>query len=133
MRPAGEIEADDAMPHPSVGAPASAWDAWCERLAPGEWDDASVFRWLSGLAHASSGLVVPADIADEGRVTGPSRVVLAALLAAGDLSGVDPLPCVTARLFGHEESALGSIVAAALVELERAGLLSRTRAGGVML
>lgn len=130
-RSAADIEADDAMAPPPATAPAPTWDAWCSRLAPGEWDDANLFRWLEGVALASSGPVVPADVADDARMSGPARVVYAAL--RGLTHDVDPVPTVTARIFGHEDSELQSIVIVAIAELESLGLATRTRAGGVML
>lgn len=132
-RPAHEIEADDAMAPPPVTAPASAWDAWCERLAPGEYTDASLFRWLEGVALASSGLQVPESISSDIRLSGPARVVYAALVAAALPGDVDPVPSATARIFGHEDSELQTIVRFALAELEALGVVSRTTAGGVAL
>ncbi len=134
MRPPVEIEADLAIPPPAPDAGDAAWQAWCDALAPGEVDDALMFRWLSGIAAATSGLVVSDDIANAPDLSWQARVVLAAMQrVSSNVGGPEALDTITALIFGHEQSSLGHIVEAGAEHLVAARVVTPTRAGGYAL
>jgi hypothetical protein len=133
VRPADEIEADLAIDAPAPDAGPAAWAAWLERHEDGEVDDALMFRWLAGIAAATSGLVVSDEIASMPNLGWQARVVLAALQRAPAISGPEALDTATALIFGHEASSLRHIVEAGAVDLITAGALTPTRAGGFSL
>jgi hypothetical protein len=133
MRPADDIEADLAIDAPAADAGEAAWSAWLDRLEAGEVDDALMFRWLAGIAKATSGLVVSEEIASMPNLGWQARVTLAALQRTPNLSGPDAIATATALIFGHEDSSLRHIVEAGAVDLITAGALTPTRAGGFSL
>ena len=133
MRPPVEIEADLAIPPPAPDAGDAAWQAWCDALAPGEVDDALMFRWLSGIAAATSGLVVSEEIATAPDLSWQARVVLAALQRVSNVGGPEALDTVTSLICGHEQSSLRHIVEAGANDLIAARVVTPTRAGGYAL